>query len=144
MRSICCVLTALVSLPVGYGAEEANSAAPALGVAEQEAAEGFVSLFDGKTLNGWRGATDGYVAEGGALEGYLVDKASVEKFDIRAAWYRLSRSTCPNGLTSGPEPAAWWGAGRSRISPTAPATSRVASASATTRMRRTICASCQP
>ncbi|MDD4269635.1 MAG: DUF1080 domain-containing protein [Pirellulaceae bacterium] len=67
MRSICCVLTALVSLPVGYGAEEANSAAPALGVAEQEAAEGFVSLFDGKTLNGWRGATDGYVAEGGLL-----------------------------------------------------------------------------
>jgi len=29
--------------------------------------EGFVSIFDGKTLNGWRGAIDGYTAEDGLL-----------------------------------------------------------------------------
>jgi len=28
---------------------------------------GFVALFDGKTLNGWTGGTDGYVVEDGAL-----------------------------------------------------------------------------
>ena len=29
--------------------------------------EGFVSIFDGRTLEGWRGSTDGYVAENGML-----------------------------------------------------------------------------
>lgn len=29
--------------------------------------EGFVSLFDGKTLKGWTGSTDGYVVEDGAI-----------------------------------------------------------------------------
>jgi hypothetical protein len=38
-------------------------------VAEEksETAEGFVSLFDGKTLKGWQGDTKGYLAENGAL-----------------------------------------------------------------------------
>lgn len=35
--------------------------------AGEEAEEGFVSLFDGKTLNGWKGAVKGYTAEDGLL-----------------------------------------------------------------------------
>jgi catechol 2,3-dioxygenase-like lactoylglutathione lyase family enzyme len=37
------------------------------GLAAGEKADGFVSLFDGKTLNGWQGATKGYVVENGTL-----------------------------------------------------------------------------
>jgi len=42
-------------------------AAAPVGLSAQEAADGFVSLFDGKTLNGWQGGTDGYVVEDGKL-----------------------------------------------------------------------------
>ena len=35
--------------------------------AEEEAEEGFVSLFDGKSLDGWQGSVDGYVVEDGAI-----------------------------------------------------------------------------
>jgi hypothetical protein len=41
----------------------ALAASPTLAADE----EGFVSLFDGKTLNGWIGATDGYVVRDGAI-----------------------------------------------------------------------------
>ncbi|NOX54602.1 MAG: DUF1080 domain-containing protein [Planctomycetes bacterium] len=37
------------------------------GLAPQEACEGFVSLFDGKSLKGWIGATDAYFVEDGRL-----------------------------------------------------------------------------
>jgi hypothetical protein len=37
------------------------------GLTPDETAQGFKSLFDGKTLAGWRGATKGYVAEDGML-----------------------------------------------------------------------------
>lgn len=37
------------------------------GLSKQEIDEGFVSIFDGKTLTGWRGATAGYKAENGIL-----------------------------------------------------------------------------
>ncbi len=36
-------------------------------VSEQEAADGFVSLFDGKSLDGWQGDTAGYQAVDGVL-----------------------------------------------------------------------------
>ena len=42
-------------------------AQPGPGVTEAEAKEGFVSLFDGKTLTGWKGAIEGYVPENGLL-----------------------------------------------------------------------------
>jgi hypothetical protein len=38
-----------------------------VGLSKQEKDDGFVSLFDGKTLTGWKGSTDGYVAENGSL-----------------------------------------------------------------------------
>lgn len=36
-------------------------------LSKQEASEGFVSLFDGRSLAGWRGATEGYLAQDGVL-----------------------------------------------------------------------------
>jgi hypothetical protein len=39
----------------------------AVGLSQCEIDQGFVSLFDGKTLDGWQGSTDGYVAENGIL-----------------------------------------------------------------------------
>lgn len=36
-------------------------------ISPEETSEGFVSLFDGKTLNGWQGAVKGYVPENGLL-----------------------------------------------------------------------------
>jgi len=47
-------------------AEEAKRA-DATSLSAEEAAQGFVSIFDGKTLSGWRGKTDGYVADHGLL-----------------------------------------------------------------------------
>jgi len=49
------------------GAEEAGSPLAATQLSKEEASQGFVSLFDGKTLDGWRGATKGYTAENGLL-----------------------------------------------------------------------------
>lgn len=37
------------------------------GLTPEEIQEGFVSLFDGKTLKGWQGDTKGYVVEDGLL-----------------------------------------------------------------------------
>jgi hypothetical protein len=41
----------------------AQAAAPA--TSDEESREGYKSIFDGKSLDGWRGATDGYAAENG-------------------------------------------------------------------------------
>src|SRR4029079_11016692 len=38
-----------------------------LGVSKEEREQGFVSLFDGKSLKGWTGDTKGYVPENGLL-----------------------------------------------------------------------------
>jgi len=43
-----------------------EGASPA-GLCQEEANEGFVSLFDGKSLAGWQGDTTGYVVENGVL-----------------------------------------------------------------------------
>jgi hypothetical protein len=48
-------------------AEAGDSCSPAAGPSEQEAKDGFVSLFDGKTLEGWQGDTVGYEAKDGVL-----------------------------------------------------------------------------
>lgn len=37
------------------------------GLSPEEVKEGFVSLFDGKTMEGWQGDTKGYVPEGGVM-----------------------------------------------------------------------------
>ena len=37
------------------------------GLSKEEIGQGFESMFDGKTLKGWKGAIDGYAAENGLL-----------------------------------------------------------------------------
>lgn len=61
MRGISLCVCVLLAACAVYGQQ------PSPGLSDKEAAEGFVSLFDGKTLNGWQGATKGYVAENGVL-----------------------------------------------------------------------------
>jgi len=67
MRSICVFLALLFgAAPIWAG--EAPS--PAAGLSPKEIEEGFVPLFDGKTLDGWigvAGSTDSYYVEDGML-----------------------------------------------------------------------------
>jgi len=49
------------------GAEAQEPELAATGPTAEELSDGFVSIFDGKTLSGWRGATDGYTCEEGVL-----------------------------------------------------------------------------
>jgi hypothetical protein len=62
MRST--LVAAAVLLCAGFAyAEDAKTA----GVTPEEAKEGFASLFDGHSLNGWQGAVKQYVIEDGAM-----------------------------------------------------------------------------
>src|SRR5262245_54328363 len=60
---------AVLALLVGFfsfaGIATESGEKSSTGPAKDE--EGFVSIFDGKTLKGWTGATKGYVAEEGML-----------------------------------------------------------------------------
>ena len=55
----------------------------------EEQAAGFVSLFDGKTLSGWTGATDGYTVVEGAIQclpdkgGNLLSEKEFSNFILR-------------------------------------------------------------
>lgn len=60
--TVCCLVAASSS-----GAEAAQPEPAAGGLTAEELTEGFVSIFDGKTLDGWKGATDGYTCEDGVL-----------------------------------------------------------------------------
>ena len=59
------------------------------GLCPEEVEQGFVPLFDGKTLDGWQGATDGYVAQDGILAsrkesgGRLFTKKEYADFILR-------------------------------------------------------------
>ena len=58
-----CVAVLLVFCTVPVLADDA----PTAGLSPEEAREGFVSLFDGKTLDGWQGAVKGYTVENGTM-----------------------------------------------------------------------------
>ncbi len=61
MRPICLIsLLLLMAMLPATGAVAAE-------LCPKEAADGFVALFDGKTLDGWIGAVDRYVVEDGAM-----------------------------------------------------------------------------
>ncbi|MCS7305680.1 MAG: DUF1080 domain-containing protein [Thermoguttaceae bacterium] len=47
--------------------DKVSSSQTTVGLTPEEIQEGFVSLFDGKTLKGWQGDTKGYVVENGLL-----------------------------------------------------------------------------
>jgi len=69
MRCACIAMSLGVVLGLfasaGMAAEE--TAVGGCRLTADEVREGFVCIFDGKTLNGWRGATKGYVAKDGIL-----------------------------------------------------------------------------
>jgi len=61
---------AVVGMAALWAAEvsqKTESDAKTVGLTPEEIQEGFVSLFDGKTLKGWQGDTKGYVVEDGLL-----------------------------------------------------------------------------
>lgn len=62
MRRISLLLVVCLLAPTVMGDDKDQ---PSL--SKEEADQGFVSLFDGKTLTGWKGATAGHVAENGLL-----------------------------------------------------------------------------
>ncbi len=77
---------------------------PVLAVAESgesNSESGFVSLFDGQTLTGWTGATDGYKAEQGVLTciqtkgGNLMTEKEYANFVLRLDFI------CPEGGNNG-------------------------------------------
>ena len=82
---MCCTCTAVVLLLSASlaCAEDAKT----VGGAKEEAKDGFVSLFDGKTLDGWQGAVKGYTVEGNAMVckpgGDLYDTKEYANFILR-------------------------------------------------------------
>jgi len=66
MRPICLVALFSLTSNLLYG-ENVTSPPAAVGLSTKEIQKGFVSLFDGKTLDGWQGAVKGYVVENGIL-----------------------------------------------------------------------------
>ena len=53
------------------------------GLCPKEKAEGFVSLFDGKTLDGWTGSVNGYTPENGVLAINLFTEKEFSDFVFR-------------------------------------------------------------
>ena len=83
-------LAAVLLLPASLlSAQEAQPPTPANGLCPEEAKEGFVPLFDGKTLDGWQGALDGYAAADGVVAskkesgGRLFTKKEFADFILR-------------------------------------------------------------
>ena len=62
MRCTCIAAVMMLSVGVVFAQDATN-----VGVTPEEAKEGFVSLFDGCTLDGWQGAVDGYTVKDGTM-----------------------------------------------------------------------------
>jgi hypothetical protein len=61
-------LVAALLLPADLlAAEDVSLPSAGAGLCPEEVQEGFLPLFDGKTLSGWQGSTEGYVAQDGIL-----------------------------------------------------------------------------
>ncbi len=79
-RRLCIGLIGLAWLPRVSWAEDLSA---------EEQAAGFVSLFDGQTLNGWTGATAGYTVNEGAIQclpekgGNLLTEKDYADFTLR-------------------------------------------------------------
>ena len=67
MRWISLAMLAWFLAISAHGAEQAKSPVSPPELSKEEADQGFVSIFDGKTLDGWRGAVKGYSAKNGLM-----------------------------------------------------------------------------
>jgi len=65
MRTAC--LSVALLLVTNLYADDCNTPAETAKLCEKEAADGFVSVFDGKTLEGWVGKDHGYSVKDGVL-----------------------------------------------------------------------------
>jgi hypothetical protein len=72
------IFTVVVLLSSGFtGADDAKT----VGVTPEEAKEGFVSLFDGKTLNGWNGDVTHYAVEDGVMVCHGANVYTEKEYD---------------------------------------------------------------
>jgi len=62
-----CLCTSIVAIVLLVAASVHDDDAATAGLSSEEAKEGFVSLFDGKTLDGWQGDVKGYPVENGTI-----------------------------------------------------------------------------
>ena len=89
MRLVLVVVAALLPAAGLAAAEQAKQSPAAAGPSRQGIKEGFKSLFDGRTLEGWQGSVKGYVPEGGVLVcqkkggGKLFTKKEYANFVLR-------------------------------------------------------------
>ena len=67
MRTTCLTVALLLVTNLCLGADDCKSSAATGKLCEKEAADGFTSVFDGKTLKGWEGKDHGYAVEDGVL-----------------------------------------------------------------------------
>ena len=67
MRWNCLAMIVWLATWPAMGAEPGATPPAASALSQEEVAQGFASIFDGKTLDGWRGSTNGYVPENGLL-----------------------------------------------------------------------------
>ena len=99
MRLSCLIAAWL--LPAGLlCAEDAEPPCAASPLTPQEIEEGFVSLFDGKTLDGWQGSTQGYVAEQGII--VCKKEGGGRLFTKKDCW---PRTETPRVLRNPPTPS---------------------------------------
>ncbi len=86
MRTTSIFVTLLLACAIAF---DAAGAADPVGtsLSKEETAQGFVALFDGKTLDGWQGDTKGYIPEDGLLickpGGALFTKKEYADFAFR-------------------------------------------------------------
>jgi len=85
MRLTCLVAALILSAGLLHAADPDPNAVP--GLTQEETDQGFASLFDGKTLEGWQGSVNGYVPENGLMicksGGQLFTKEEYADFIFR-------------------------------------------------------------
>ena len=111
-------------LAVGFSGSAQEKNADPNTLSKAEADDGFVSIFDGKTLAGWTGATKGYVAgEGRAGLPEKRRRQHLHRKGISATSFSASTSNSSRAATTASPCAAM----KSRSSTTTPTSTRTSS-----------------